>query len=85
MQWPGAKRTHYLLYVYKTSKIYVKELTGYEAIDWASVFCQKSTLAFVMWSATFFEVITDISSDAESCAEQYGAMGATTAKLWPLF
>ena len=73
---------HALLTVHKTNVrfisylsiyifiIYVKELT---AIDWASVFFQTSTSVFAMWSAIFFEAITDISSDAESREEQYGA------------
>ena len=35
--------------------IYVKELTGYEAIDRASVFRQTSTSVFAVWSAIFLK------------------------------
>ena len=58
-------KAHALLIVHKTNVrfisylsiyifiIYVKELTGYEAIEWALVFRQTSTLVFAVWSAIF--------------------------------
>ena len=50
--------------------IYVKELTGYEAIDRA--FLPNIDFSFCRVVRHFFEAITDISSDAESRKEQYG-------------
>ena len=51
-------QVHVLLIVHMIHKLYkhlyiFKELTGYGAIDWVSVFCQKSTLAFAIWSVIF--------------------------------
>ena len=68
---------------------YAKEVSGYEAMHWFSLFRRKKTSTFTVRAAIFFEAITDISSDAESREEQNGAsrfiIEATTAKLWPLF
>ena len=68
---------------------YAKEASGNEAKHWFSMFRQKKTSTFTERAAIFFEAITDISSDAESREEQNGirhfVIGATTAKLWPLF
>ena len=62
---------------------YAKEVFGYEAMHWFSLFRRKKTSPFSIWAVIFFEVITDISSDAESREEQNGAshflIGATTA------
>ena len=58
-------------------------------MHWFSLFRRKKTSLFMVRAAIFFEVITDISSDAESREEQNGAsrfvIGAMTAKLWLLF
>ena len=43
------------MHIFTEPVTYVKELTGYEMIDWASVFCQKSILAFAVWSAIFLK------------------------------
>ena len=43
------------MHIFAEPVTYVKELTGYEVIDWASVFCQKSISAFAMWSAIFLK------------------------------
>ena len=68
---------------------YAKEVSGYEAMHWCSLLRRKTTLAFTVWAGIFFEAITDISSDTESCEEQNSAshflIGAMAAKLWPLF
>ena len=68
---------------------YAKEVSGYEAMHWFSLFRRKKTLTFTEQATIFFEAITDTSSDAESREEQNSAsrfvIGATTAKLWPLF
>ena len=68
---------------------YAKEVSGYKAMHWFSLFRRKKTLLFMVRAAIFFEAITDISSDAESHEEQNGdgrfVIGVTTAKLWPLF
>ena len=68
---------------------YAKEVSGYEAMHWFSLFHREKTSTLTERAAIFFEVITDISSDAESCEEQNGAsrfvIGATMAKLWLLF
>ena len=49
----------------------------------------EKNLALHSTGRHFFVAITDRSSDAESCEEQNDArrfvIGATTAKLWPLF
>ena len=54
-----------------------------------ALFRREKTSTFTERATIFLEEITDISSDAESREEQYGAsrfvIGATTAKLQPLF
>ena len=68
---------------------YAKKVSGNEAMHWFSLFRQKKTSTFTEQAAIFFEAITNISSDAESREEQNSTsrfvIGATTAKLWPLF
>ena len=68
---------------------YAKEVSGYEAMHWFSLFRRNKTSTITEWVTIFFEAITDISSDAESREEQNGAsrfvIGATTAKLWSIF
>ena len=58
-------------------------------MHWFSLFRRKKTSAFTIRAAIFFEVITNISSDAESREEQNGTshflIEAAMAKLWPRF
>ena len=67
---------------------YAKEVSGYEAMHWFSLFCRKKRHPLRYGPPFYFEAINNISSDAESREEQNGAsrfvIEATTAKLWLL-
>ena len=67
---------------------YAKEVSGYEAMHWFSLFRRKKRHSLRYGLPFYFEAISNISSDAESREEQNGAsrfvIEATTAKLWPL-
>ena len=66
---------------------YGKEVSGYELSDALVFFVSSNKFGLHFMGCYFFEVI--ILSDAESREEQNDAshflIGATTAKLWPLF
>ena len=67
---------------------YAKEVSGYEAMHWFSLFHQKKCRPLWYGPPFYFEAINNILSDAESREEQNDAshfvIEATTAKLWPL-
>ena len=78
------------IYLYKHPYFckYAKEVSGYEAMHWFSLFRRKKRRPLRYGPPFYFEAINNTSSDAESREEQNGAsrfvIEATTAKLWPL-
>ena len=65
---------------------YAKQVSGYEAMHWFSLFHRKKSRPLRYGPPFYFH--NNISSDAESREEQNGTsrfvIEATMAKLWPL-